>query len=150
MHSPKDTILTALSTQTNLIMEWEAWIRWIGGQMIQSSLFFFSGKVKGFNKHTSENFMVPSSSRISVVHTNILPHDLTYTSINRNTSLSFADWRFLVSNAVKIWNFWEDFDVYSNGQNQIVVIVLHAIIAWKSLHNIYNVLKEKIITGSKH
>ena len=50
---------------------------------------------------------------------------------------------------LQVWNFWEAFDVYSNGQNQIVVIVLHAIIAWKSLHNIYNVLKEKIITGSK-
>lgn len=111
MHSPKDTILTALSTQTRLIMEWEAWIRLIGRTDDTILPFFFSsGKVKGFNKHTSENFMVPSSSRISVVHTNILPHDLTYTSVNRNTSLSFADWRFLVSNAVKslklLGGFW--------------------------------------------
>ena len=111
MHSPKDTVLTALSTQTRLIMEWEAWIRQIGRtDDTILPFFFFSGKVKGFNKHTSENFMVPSSSRISVVHTNILPHDLTYTSVNRNTSLSFADWRFLVSNAVKslklLGGFW--------------------------------------------
>ena len=88
VYSPKDNILTA---QTRLIMERETWIRWIGMTDDTILPFFSSGKVKVFNKHMSENFVVPSSSRISVVHTNILPQDVTYTSVNRNTSLSFAD-----------------------------------------------------------
>lgn len=51
---------------------------------------------------------------------NILLHDLNYTVVNRNTSLSFADWRFLASNAVESLKHLEDLLCFLMVQEQII------------------------------